>query len=323
MIKEKKPNNELTQIIDNLEQGVTDLFESERYQKYLRTMAQFHNYSANNVLLILQQNPDATCIAGYNAWQKKFERHVRPGEKAIEILAPVDYQKTIKRIKYYPNSTNPILDTNGQPIEEEVQITKRGFRIAHVFDISQTYGKPLPTIANKLTNDVEAFEKWKEILMEIAPAPVEFKPLKKCNGYYSSKHKNICVSNNLSQEQTIKTLIHEISHAMLHDADSIPKEQLPDSRTKEVQAESIAYVVCQHLGIDSSEYSFGYIVSWSASKELKELKESLSVIQKTSDVLIQNINYKLQEKQLLHIVEKEKNQCQKKERNFSRSTMKH
>ena len=296
----KSQKEKVKEITDKLEQGIKDLFNSDRYKEYLSAMSKFHNYSFRNTILILMQKPDASYIAGFNTWKNEFKRAVRKGEKGIKILAPAPYKKEIEETEHDKNG-NPILNADGSNRTTTKTITVPAFKITTVFDLSQTDGKEIPTIANQLTGNVEDYEKFFKALKEISPVPVELEKIDRAaNGYYHLTEKRIAVRNDLSEMQTIKTTIHEIAHAKLHalpekEENEVIEDDRPDNRTREVQAESIAYTVCQHFGIDTSDYSFGYVAGWSSGKETAELKASLEVIRTTADEMITDISEKLKE----------------------------
>ena len=268
-MKDKK----IEQITADLEKGVKEIFTSDKYIEYLTFMSKFHNYSFNNIVLILMQKPDASLVAGYKAWQSKFKRQVRKGEKAITILAPCPH----KRIEE---------DENGKKKE----IVWTSFRAVSVFDVSQTDGEELPTgCVETLTGEVENFTDLKEKLEAVSPVPVSYENIEgEANGFYSHTDKRIAVQEGMSEAQTIKTLIHEISHAILHNKDTGEAKDA-DKFTREVQAESTAYTVCSMLGIDTSDYSFGYIAGWSTGKEVKELNASMEVIRTTAKDIIDRL----------------------------------
>lgn len=258
------------EITEQLEQGVKDLFSSERYAEYLRVMGKFHRYSANNCLLIAMQRPDATHVAGFKKWQE-MGRNVTKGQKAITILAPIQ-RKFLKETK----------NDDGEVEQEEVKYLS--FMPAHVFDISQTEGKELPDICEELSGDID--DGLLERIIGLSPVPVKYKEISgEANGYYSHEG-YIVLKKGMSGVQTAKTAIHEIAHAILHNKDT-GEEKGADRDTKEVQAESTAYTVCSYLGIDTSDYSFGYVAGWSRGKDVKQLQESLEVIRKTASGMIQ------------------------------------
>ncbi|WP_370770823.1 YodL domain-containing protein [Eubacterium ramulus] len=294
---EKQRVQELT---DKLEQGLQDLFNSDSYRNYLATMSKFHNYSFNNTLLIAMQKPDATLVAGYKAWQKNFERHVNKGEKAIRILAPAPYKIKEERDKIDPVTQELLLDKDGNPQKEEVEITIPAFRAVSVFDVAQTDGKPIPELASKeLLSDVEEYQDMIRAVEAISPVPIELEEIAgDSKGYYDREAKRIAVQENMSESQTLKTMIHEVAHSKLHSKEVEQDEQMKkDRNTKEVEAESIAYTVCQHFGVDTSDYSFGYIAGWSSGRDTKELRASMDTIRRTASELITGIEEQLQELQ--------------------------
>ena len=294
---EKQRVQELT---NKLEQGLQDLFNSDSYRNYLSTMSKFHNYSFNNTLLIAMQKPDATLVAGYKAWQKNFERHVNKGEKAIRILAPAPYKIKEERDKIDPVTQELLLDKDGNPQKEEVEITIPAFRAVSVFDVAQTDGKPIPELAAKeLLSDVEGYQDMIRAVEAISPVPIELEEIAgDSKGYYDREAKRIAVQENMSESQTLKTMIHEVAHSKLHSKEVEQDEQMrKDRNTKEVEAESIAYTVCQHFGVDTSDYSFGYIAGWSSGRDTKELRASMDTIRRTASELITGIEEQLQELQ--------------------------
>ena len=292
---EKQRVQELT---NKLEQGLQDLFNSDSYCNYLSTMSKFHNYSFNNTLLIAMQKPDATLVAGYKAWQKNFERHVNKGEKAIRILAPAPYKIKEERDKIDPVTQELLLDKDGNPQKEEVEITIPAFRAVSVFDLSQTDGKPIPELtAKELLSDVEGYQDMIRAVEAISPVPIELEEIAgDSKGYYDREAKRIAVQENMSESQTLKTMIHEVAHSKLHSKEVEQDEQMKkDRNTKEVEAESITYTVCQHFGVDTSDYSFGYIAGWSSGRDTKELRASMDTIRRTASELITGIEEQLQE----------------------------
>ena len=305
-MSEKQKVKEIT---DKLEAGLKELFESEKYKSYLSTMSKFHNYSFNNTLLIAMQKPEATLVAGYQAWQKNFERHVNKGEKAIRILAPAPYKIKEERDKLDPVTGEMMFDENGMPQKEETEVTIPAFRAVSVFDVSQTDGKPIPELeVNELLSTVEGYEDFVQALMNISPVPIAFEDIPgDSKGYFSTAEKRIAVQENMSESQTLKTMVHEVVHSMLHDKEVNQSTDIPvkDRNTKEVEAESVAFTVCQHFGIDTSDYSFGYIAGWSSGRNMKELKSSLDTIRKTASELITGIEGAMQELQLNREMEQE------------------
>ena len=305
-MSEKQKVKEIT---DKLEAGLKELFESEKYKSYLSTMSKFHNYSFNNTLLIAMQKPEATLVAGYQAWQKNFERHVNKGEKAIRILAPAPYKIKEERDKLDPVTGEMMFDENGMPQKEETEVTIPAFRAVSVFDVSQTDGKPIPELeVNELLSTVEGYEDFVQALMNISPVPIAFEDIPgDSKGYFSTAEKRIAVQENMSESQTLKTMVHEVAHSRLHDKEVNQSMDIPvkDRNTKEVEAESVAFTVCQHFGIDTSDYSFGYIAGWSNGRNMKELKSSLDTIRKTASELITGIEGAMQELQLNREMEQE------------------
>ena len=351
IMAEKPTNRErLQEITAGIEQGIKELFESEKYMRYLSVMSRFHRYSVNNTMLIYMQRPDATLVAGFNKWKNQFERHVKRGEHGITIIAPTPYKKKIEEQKLDPDTKAPMLDKDGKVIMEEKEIEIPLFRPVKVFDVSQTDGKPLPELASSLTGNVQNYEVFLEALRRSAPVPIEFEPMAaNMDGYFSSDRQRIALRPGMSEVQTVSAAIHEIAHSKLHDpkraepdpawkvvmvsdggtrkdysqgfATEAEAEQFAanadwryvdenqfewrleveedhsaeiqaakDRRTEEVQAESISYAVCQYYGIETGDNSFGYIASWSQGKELKELRASLEVINKTAGELIADID---------------------------------
>ena len=291
-----KPAEKLKEITDRLEQGITELFDSERYKEYLQVMSKFHNYSFNNTLLIAMQKPDASLIAGFNAWKNNFGRNVMRGEKGIRILAPSPYKIRQEVEKKDPQTGKTVIGKDGKPVTETKEIQIPAYKVVAVFDVSQTEGRELPSIsANELTGDVEQYEDFFAALEKTSPVPMGFEKIEgTAHGYYHLEEKRIAIDEGMSELQNLKTAIHEIAHAKLHDIDlNAPQEEQadrPDRRTREVQAESIAYTVCQHYGLDTSDYSFGYVAGWSSGRELAELKSSLETIRATAAEIINTID---------------------------------
>ena len=303
VLTSEKPAEKLKEITDRLEQGITELFDSERYKEYLRVMSKFHNYSFNNTLLIAMQKPDASLIAGFSAWKNNFGRNVMKGQKGIKILAPSPFKIKKELEKIDPQTGKAFIGKDGKPVTEEKEITIPAFKVVSVFDVSQTEGKEIPDIAvNMLTGDVEHYKDVFAALEKTSPVPVGFEKIEGgAHGYYHLEDKRIALDEGMSELQTLKTLIHEIAHAKLHDIDlNAPKdEQQPhvDRRTREVEAESVAYTVCQHYGLDTSDYSFGYVAGWSSGRELSELKSSLETIRSAAAEIINSIDENLAELQ--------------------------
>ena len=290
------------EITDKLEEGLKELFESEKYRNYLSTMSKFHNYSFNNTLLIALQRPDASLVAGYQAWQKNFNRHVKRGEKGIRILAPAPYKIKEERDKLDPVTGEVMLDKDGMPQTEEVEVKIPSFRAVSVFDVSQTDGEPLPELeAKELLSTVEGYEDFIKAVTYVAPAPIGFEDIPGASkGYFNIEENRIAVQEGMSESQTLKTMVHETAHSMLHNKE-VSKEDIlapaKDRNTKEVEAEGVAFTVCSHFGIDTSEYTFGYIAGWSSGRDMKELKSSLDTIRRTASELITGIEEQLRELQ--------------------------
>ena len=298
MADARTEKQKVKEITDRLEEGLKELFEGEKYKSYLNTMSKFHNYSANNIQLIEMQCPGATYVAGYKKWQKEFERHVNKGERGIRILAPAPYKIKEEQEKIDPVTNEPVLDRDGMPVMEEVEIKIPAFRVVTVFDYSQTDGKELPGLGvNELHGEVERYQDFMEALSRVSPVPIRYEGMEgDRKGYFIDLNRPIAIKEGMSEAQTAKTGVHEVAHAKLH-AKEIEQETgtVKDRETKEVEAESIAYTVCQHFGIDTSDYSFGYIAGWSSGKEMPELKSSLDTIRRTSSELIKGIEAQLLE----------------------------
>lgn len=302
MAEKQNPKERLKEITDSIETGIKELFESDKYKSYLQTMSRFHKYSFNNTMLISMQKPDATLVAGFNKWRDGFSRHVKKGEKSIKIIAPTPYKTKEQREKLDPQTKAPLLDASGKVQTEEVEIQIPMFRVVSVFDVSQTEGEPLPTLASSLTGNVEQFEMFMEAIKRTAPVPVEITPLPKdTDGYYHTEEKRIAIREGMSEVQTVSAAIHEVAHSLLHNRemekelqaqqDENAKSIKPKNRnTEEVEAESISFAVCSYYGIQTAENSLGYIASWSKGKELAELRASLEIINKTSSELITGID---------------------------------
>ena len=351
---ESKSTQQVREITDKLEQGIKELFESERFKEYLRTMSKFYHYSFSNTLLIAMQKPEATYVAGYTSWQRNFDRQVMKGEKGIKILAPAPYKAKEEREKIDPSTQKPVLDADGKTVTETVEVMRPAFKVVSVFDISQTDGKELPDIiVDELSGSVENYAAFFEALKQESPVPITFEDIPgAAKGYFSPIENRIAIQEGMSEIQTIKTAIHEIAHAKLHSIDrpepeptwkivmisdggtkrdflsgfaseaeanaaaehegwrfvdenrfewrleveedtSAAQDMRKDRHTKEVEAESVAYTVCQRYGIETSDYSFGYIAGWSSGKETMELKGSLETIRKTAAEMIDSIDAKL------------------------------
>ena len=296
VLTSEKPAEKMKEITDRLEQGITELFDSERYKEYLKVMSRFHNYSFNNTLLIAMQKPDASLVAGFTAWKNNFQRNVIKGEKGIKIIAPSPFKVKQQTEKIDPHTRKPVMGKDGKPVMEEKEVTIPAYKVVSVFDVSQTEGKELPDIAvDELTGDVDRYKDFFIALEKTSPVPIGFEKITGgAHGYYHLEDKRIAIDEGMSELQTLKTAIHEIAHAKLHDIDlNAPKdEQQPrvDRRTREVEAESVAYTVCQHYGLDTSDYSFGYVAGWSSGRELAELKGSLETIRSTAAEIINSID---------------------------------
>lgn len=299
---EKQTNKDrMREIVDSIENGIKELFESDKYRQYLATMSRFHRYSVNNTMLIYMQRPDATHVAGFNKWRDQFGRNVLKGEKGIRIIAPTPYKKKIEEIKTDPETNAPVLDADGKAIIEEKEIRIPMFKVVSVFDVSQTAGKPLPQLAADLSGNVQQYEVFMEALRRASPVPMEIKSVARdTDGFFSAKAQSITIRAGMSEVQTVCAAVHEIAHAKLHDyehmtelADDGETILVPGEKsrnTEEVEAESISYAVCQYYGIETGENSFGYIATWSKGKELKELRASLETINKTASELITDID---------------------------------
>ena len=298
-----KPTNRerLQEITAGIEQGIKELFESEKYMRYLSVMSKFHRYSVNNTMLIYMQRPDATLVAGFNKWKNQFERHVKKGEHGITIIAPTPYKKKIEEMKRDPDTHAPILDADGKAVMEEKEIEIPMFRPVKVFDVSQTDGKPLPELASSLSGNVQNYEAFMEALRRSAPVPLSVEPMAaNMDGYFSPDQQRIAIRAGMSEVQTVSAAVHEIAHSKLHNYAKAQEEaaragdkeppKKKDRNTEEVEAESISYAVCQYYGIQTGENSFGYIANWSQGKELPELRASLETINKAAGELIADID---------------------------------
>ena len=302
VLTSEKPAEKLKEITDRLEQGIAELFDSERYKEYLKVMSKFHNYSFRNTVLIAMQKPDASLVAGFSAWKNNFERNVMKGQKGIKIIAPSPYKIKQEMQKIDPHTQKPIIGKDGKPVTEEKEVTIPAYKVVSVFDVSQTEGKELPDIAvDELTGDVDRYKDFFAALEKTSPVPIAFENIEGgSHGYYHLEDKRIAINEGMSELQTLKTAIHEIAHAKLHDIDlNAPKDEQPrvDRRTREVEAESVAYTVCQHYGLDTSDYSFGYVAGWSSGRELSELKSSLETIRSAAAEIINSIDENLAELQ--------------------------
>ncbi len=303
IMAENKPTNRerLREITDGIEQGIKELFESEKYMRYLSVMSRFHRYSVNNTMLIYMQKPDATLVAGYNKWKNQFERHVKRGEHGITIIAPTPFKKKIEEQKLDPDTKAPILDAEGKAVMEEREVEIPMFRPVKVFDVSQTDGKPLPELASPLSGNVQNYEAFMEALRRSAPVPLSVEAMAaNMDGFFSPDQQRIAIRAGMSEVQTVSAAVHEIAHSKLHNYAQVQEEAVragdkeppkkKDRNTEEVEAESISYAVCQYYGIQTGENSFGYIANWSQGKELPELRASLETINKAAGELIADID---------------------------------
>lgn len=301
-MKNKKTTKDRQEVLkdltEQLEKSIQDFMESEKYKTFLSSMAKFHNYSLNNQILIAVQKPDSTLCAGYTTWQKQ-NRYVKKGEKGIRIICPAPYKKEYLKDVIDKTTGKPELLPDGKAKQEIVQKVIPFFKVGYVYDISQTEGQPLPEIADILEGDLgEGLKSLKEAMLQVSPVPVCFQPIDgETNGFYSPAAGEIVVDSTLSEKQSLKTLIHETAHALLHNPEASSSQSTRE--TKEIEAESVAYVVCQYFGLDTSDYSFGYIAGWSSGKGTPELKASLENIRNTSNEIISNVEQTLIKKETL------------------------
>ena len=289
MKQERKDKNEkIQELTEKLQTGIQELYDSDKYRDYLRTMAKFHHYSFNNSLLIWAQRPDATAVAGYRTWQTKFERTVNPGAKGIMIYEPSNFKRTLREV-VTDEDGNPVLDQDGNKITRAVERTFPSFKIGYVFAYEDTSGKPLPSIVSIVDKEVSNYDTVIDALQKVSPAPIRFDVVSGgANGYYDLLKREIIVKDTLPQAQKIKTTVHEVAHSILHDKiDGLDQEA--NKREMEVSAESVAFVVCNYLGLDTSEYSFGYVGGWSAGKELKELQTKMEIIRQAANTIISGV----------------------------------
>ena len=293
MAEKQSSRDRLKEITASIEDGIKELFQSESYAQYLQTMSRFHHYSVNNQVLIHMQKPDATLVAGFNKWKNQFGRNVIKGEHGIKIIAPTPFKKKIEQEKLDPDTQLPMLDADGKIITEEKTIQIPMYKPVTVFDVSQTEGKPLPQLAHDLSGNVANYDVFMEALRRSSPVPISIEVMGVgMDGYFDLEHQDIAIRKGMSEVQTVSAVIHEMAHALLHNRTKDTEEKTPElSRsTEEVQAESISYAVCAYYGIATGDNSFGYIASWSKDKTLPELRESLEVISKTADGLINDID---------------------------------
>lgn len=300
ILSSEHPADKMQELMEKLEQGVKDVFRSDQYKEYLTVMSKFYNYSFNNVLLIAMQKPDASLVAGFSAWKNHFGRHVKKGEKGIKIMAPISRKVKIEEKEESGTNTSGGETAEDPGKEKKTRNVITGFKVVSVFDISQTEGKELPEYygAKELSGYVEDYTDLFAAIRETSPVPVGFEDIPgEAHGYYHQIEKRIALQEEMSELQNIKTLIHETAHARLHAIDlAAPEEERadqPDQSTREVQAESVAYVVCQHFGLDTSDYSFAYVAGWSSGKEMPELRASLDVIRNAAKETITAIEGQL------------------------------
>ena len=287
---------EMDAMMTKLEKGIKDIFDGDNFKEYLNFCAKLPRYSINNQILIMLQRPDATMCQSFSGW-KEMNRFVKKGEKGIRIMAPSPFKKEVEQDRLDANG-NPVIGANGQPVKETVEITVNAFKPVSTFDISQTEGDPIPNIGvNELIGSVDGYEQLLGVIKEVVPVPITFEDIASgAKGYYNIEENRIAVQKDMSEAQTIKTIIHEAAHQALHSKEAMSKDAEQKSRNqKETEAESIAYVVCQHYGIDTSDYSFGYVATWSADKEVPELKASLDTIRRAAAGLIVKIDEKLRD----------------------------
>lgn len=293
---------QIVEITEKLDKELHEFMNGDKFKAFLKTMSKFHNYSFANTMLIAMQKPDSTLVAGFRAWETNFKRHVKKGEKGIKILAPSSYKKKVEQEVIDPKTNKPMLDSNGNVLKEEVQVVVPNFHVVTVFDVSSTEGEPLPQIGvDELKGKVNDYKNMINAIVAISPVPVTYEPIDSgAKGYFSPSEQKIVVQENMSELQTVKTLLHEIAHSLLHDKDGARIEEVDDGKkktrnTKEIEAESIACTVSEYFGLDTSDYSFGYIAGWASTLELKELKESMETIRKTASHMITGIEDKLKE----------------------------
>jgi|GEM_PF-3038483 len=294
----EKKQAELEQVSKQLEEGVKQFFNSDSYKEYLAVMGKFRHYSFNNTMLIAMQFPEARLVAGYNDWKNKFHRYVRKGEKGIRVIAPVTTTKEVMADKMDPSTGKLVRDAEGNPVKEKKTVTFHNFKMTSVFDVSQTEGEPLPALGtHQISGTVEDYDRFMKAIRELSPVPITFGsiPGDDVNGYFDPENHKIVVKEDMSEMQTMKTLIHEVAHALLHSREQMAKDGVQkDRETKEVEAESVAYTVCRMFGLDTSAYSFPYIASWSSGKDMKELKASMDTIRRTAGTMIESIDAALE-----------------------------
>lgn len=314
----EKQENQLKAVTDQLEKGVVEVFQSDKYNQFLDTMAKFPRYSVNNSILIMMQKPNAQLCQSYTGW-KEMGRFVKKGEKGISILAPAPYKIEREQTKL-DEKGKPVFDADGEPVKEKVEVTIRAFKVVKTFDVSQTEGKEMPSLGvNELVGSIEGYPKMLKALQEISPVPISFEEIDGgAKGYYHQADKRIAIQDGMSEVQTIKTILHEMAHQKLHDKDAVVAADDITRNGKEVEAESVAYVVCQHYGINTSDYSFSYVAGWSEGKETPELKSSLDKIRQTAAEFITNIDEKLE---ILMATKEQTQENPKKEDSFVQGLM--
>ena len=295
-MSENKKRSLLDETLERLENGVKEFFTSEKYQEYLKIMNKFSSYSFQNTVLISSQRPDATLVAGYQSWKTNFGRQVKKGEKGIRIVAPMPSKESREIIQRDPGTHEILRDENGDPVKKKMDVTVPRFKVITVFDVSQTEGKELPKLeVNALQGGVRNFADMMEALRRISPVPIGFEAISgQANGYYHNVEKRIAIKEGMSEAQTVKTAIHEVTHAVLHNKERMQQEGTKDSHTKEVEAESVAFTVSQAFGLDTSDYSFPYISTWVQSQDMKTLRASMDIIRHTSSEMIRSLNEQLQ-----------------------------
>jgi len=295
-------HQQIVEITEKLDKELHNFMDSEKFKTFLKTMSKFHNYSFANTMLIAMQKPDSTLVAGFRAWETNFNRHVKKGEKGIKILAPSPIKRYMEQEVLDPKTNKPVLDADGNVLKEQVQVTIPNFHVVTVFDVSSTEGEPLPQLGvNELTGKVDGYKNIIKAVESISPVPISYEQIDSgAKGYFSPAEQRIVIQKDMSELQTLKTFLHEIAHSLLHDKDGARIEEIEDAQkksrnTKEIEAESIACVVAEYFGLDTSDYSFGYIAGWASSLELKELKESMETIRKTASHMITGIEDKLRD----------------------------
>lgn len=306
-----KKENAVKEITQQLEKGLSELFESDKFKDYLKCMSKFHNYSFNNTLLIAMQKPDATLVAGFASWKNQFKRHVKKGEKGIKILAPANYKKKGEQEVIDPKTMEPVRNKDGSIKTEEVEVSYTRFFPVTVFDVSQTDGEPISDIGiSELSGSVDDYKRLMSAIEQVSPVPILMEPIEGgAKGYFSPGEQKIVIQENMSESQTVKTAVHELAHSLLHDKENVRIEGIEDAKdkkrsTKEVEAEAVAYTVCNYFGLDTSDYSFGYVAGWSDGKDTKELKASMETIRTTADFIITNVEDMLKEITLLEEIDR-------------------